>query len=272
MEKTSPGRYQIKVPSVHLHPIEALALFAAGRLIYHQATTTQYKSALEKLARMLPEPLRSLLQRSTEGLENRRGDSRTLEMVARALIEGRILAFEYRSAGSKNWRPKELLPYFLEANRTNLGLYVIGYERSYHQRIQTFKLTRMRNVRLLEETYTLPKDFDPRTYLHQAWGVVGAREGTVEVRLRFAPEVAQRILEEERPGLEILEEGPDGSLIARIQAVPFKQGIPWEILPWLQGFGPRVEVLAPEGLRNLLMEEARKVIALYSKTPVQALS
>ncbi len=94
--------------------MEALALFAAGRLIYHQAPTRQYRTALEKLARTLPTPLRELLLKSTEGLEARNGDSRALELVARALLERRVLAFEYRSGGSKNWRPKELLVYFLE--------------------------------------------------------------------------------------------------------------------------------------------------------------
>jgi len=162
VERLRRGVYVIRDLPPPLHPIEALALFAAGRLIYHQAPTRQYRSALEKLARALPQPLRELLLKSAEGLEARNGDSRTLELVARALLERRVLAFEYRSGGSKNWRPKELLVYFLEANRTNLGLYAIGYERSFHKAVHTFKLSRMRNARLLDETYEIPQDFDPR--------------------------------------------------------------------------------------------------------------
>ncbi|WP_337845687.1 WYL domain-containing protein [Thermus sp.] len=263
VERVGRGQYALRDVPPSLHPVEALALFAAGRLLYHQAPTKQYGSALEKLARMLPDPLRSLLLQSTRGLEAKAGESRTLEMVARALLERRALAFEYRSGGSKNWRPKELEVYFLEVNRTNLGLYAIGYERTYHKGILTFKLSRMRNTRLLEDTYSFPKDFDPNAYLRQAWGVVGARAGTVEVRLRFTPEAAWRVLEGDYPGLKVEGELPDGRLSASLQAVPFKGGVPWEVLAWLQSFGPRVEVLSPPELRSLWLEEARKVLELY---------
>ena len=264
VERLAKGLYRIPDHPPSLHPIEALALFAAGRLLYHQAPTRQYRLALEKLARTLPEPLRGLLLKSTEGLKERPGESRTLEMVARALLEKRVLAFEYRSGGSKNWRPKELLVYFLEANRTNLGLYAIGYERSFHKEVLTFKLSRMRHAHLLEETYEIPKDFDPSAYLNRAWGVVGVREKAVEVRLRFAPEASWRVLEGDFPGLAVEEEFPDGSLVARLEAAPFKGGVPWEVLAWVQSFGPRVEVLSPPELRRLWLEEAKRLLDLYA--------
>jgi predicted DNA-binding transcriptional regulator YafY len=264
VERVGRGLYALQDRPPNLHPVEALALFAAGRLLYHQAPTRQYQSALEKLARMLPEPLRGLLLRSTEGLKARQGESRTLEMVARALLERRVLAFEYRSGGSRNWRRKEVLVYFLEANRANLGLYAVGYERSFHKAVLTFKLSRMREARLLDETYELPQDFDPDAYFRHAWGVVGAGERPLEVRLHFAPEAAWRVLEGGYPGLVVEGELPDGSLLACLPAVPFKDGVPWEVLSWVQSFGPRVEVLAPEALRRLWLEEARQVLAKAS--------
>lgn len=268
VERVARGLYRIADVPVTLQPIEALALFAAGRLLYHQAPTRQYERALEKLAKMLPEPLRGLLLKSTGNLKERQGDSRTLEMVARALLERRVLAFEYRSGGSKNWRPKEVLVYFLEANRTNLGLYAVGYERLYHNKVLTFKLSRMRHARLLDEIYSLPPDFDPNAYFRQAWGVVGARDEVMEVHLRFAPEAAWRVLEGDYPGLEVERELPDGSLLARLKSAPFKGGVPWEVLSWIQSFGPRVEVLAPDTLRRLWLEEARQVWAKASKDVV----
>ncbi|WP_298630732.1 WYL domain-containing protein, partial [uncultured Thermus sp.] len=55
------------------------------------------------------------------------------------------------------------------------------------------------------------------------------------------------------------------SLLARLQSAPFKGGVPWEVLSWIQSFGPRVEVLAPESLRRLWLEEARQVWAKASE-------
>jgi len=92
---------------------------------------------------------------------------------------------------------------------------------------------------------------------------VGVREKGVEVRLRFAPEVAWRVLEGDYPGLHLEEELPDGSLLARLEAAPFKDGVPYEVLAWIQSFGPRVEVLSPPELRRLWLEEARRLLELY---------
>ena len=48
-----------------------------------------------------------------------------------------------------------------------------------------------------------------------------------------------------------------------LEAAPFKGGVPWEVLAWVQSFGPRVEVLSPPELRRLWLEEAERVLALY---------
>jgi predicted DNA-binding transcriptional regulator YafY len=93
--------------------------------------------------------------------------------------------------------------------------------------------------------------------------VVGVRERGVEVRLRFAPEAAWRVLEGDYPGLHLEEALPDGSLLARLEAAPFKDGVPYEVLAWIQSFGPRVEVLSPPELRHLWLEEAKRLLELY---------
>lgn len=42
------------------------------------------------------------------------------------------------------------------------------------------------------------------------------------------------------------------------------EDFPLEILSWVQGWGPRVEVLAPENLRRRWLEEARQVLEEYA--------
>lgn len=199
VEAVSRGRYRI--PHVHhrLSAVEALAVHAAVRLLYHHSPTRSpaYRSALEKLSALLPEPAREAALRSAEALQGRPRDDRTLELVARAWFESRVLAFEYRSpGGSGRWRNKELEVYFVEVSRDNLAPYAIGFERTFHRAILTWKLSRMRHVRLLEDTYVVPPTFDPNRYLQNAWGVVGTSGGALEtVRLRFAPEAAYRLEE-----------------------------------------------------------------------------
>ncbi len=256
------GHYRLPTKPSALNPVEALAVHAATRLLYHQtpAPNRHYVRALDKLAAMLPEPARSLTQESIRPLR-KHGDDRPLELVAQAWFDRRYLAYEYRAAESPHWHRNELAVYFVEVNRQNLALYAIGYERTYHRSVRTFKLTRMRNLRLLEEGYTIPATFSPRAFLRNAWGLVGG-EGSVRVRLRFTPEAAPRVLERDFPGLEIEKTLADGSLVAVVEVGVDAQGFPTEILPWVQSWGPRVEVLEPENLRERWQEEA---LALASK-------
>lgn len=264
------GVYTIDAKPSALNAVEALAVHAATRLLYHHAPARSryYQSAMEKLAQLLPEPARSIALKSAEDVLSKAGSDRTLELVARAWLEGRILAFDYRSSsGSGTPRPKELEVYFIEISRTNLAAYAIGYERSFHQRVLTFKLSRMQRVRLLNQHYTIPEDFDPRAYLSTAWGVIGTSGGpTVEVRLHFNAEAARRIDEGGYPNLEVTSRHSDGSIDVRILAGSDSSGFPLEILPWVQSWGAKVEVLAPEALRQRWLEEAMQVAVQAAAT------
>lgn len=261
------GQYIIGESTSALNPVEALAVHAAVRLLYYHSPTRNryYRSALEKLAALLPEPARGIAVASAQDLQDlkvRPGDDRTLEMVARAWFEKKVLSFDYRSpTGSGKWRPKELEVYFVEINRDNLATYAIGYERSFHRRVLTWKLSRIKNTRLLGDIYTIPK-FNPKTYLSTAWGVVGTSGGpTVTVRLKFLGESAERILEGGYPNMTVAK--VDEAVIAEVVVGTDDDGFPLEILPWVRSWGPGVEVLGPEKLRRRWLEEARKLTTLH---------
>lgn len=266
VEVVSRGLHAIPNTESKLNAVEALAIHAATRLLYHHAPVRNpfYLSAMEKLATLLPEPARKAAFQSSDELRERPGDDRSLELVARAWFEGRILTFEYRSpGGSGRWHKKDLEVYFIEVSRENLAPYVIGYERAFHKRVLTFKLSRMRQTRLLDEIYTVPETFDPRVYLTNAWGVIGTSGGpVVQVRLKFTKEAAYRLPEGGYPNLMLEETLPDGSLTVSLSVGTDSKGFPLEILSWVQSWGARVEVLAPESLRQRWLAEARQVAAL----------
>lgn len=256
-----------------LSPIEALVTHTALRMLYHHSPgyNPVYFSALHKLARRLLEPAQSIALKSTEDLEKRKyatwGEGEALAQVAEAWFKRRVLEFDYLSAGgSGKLRSNALEVYFLEVARTNLAVYVIGFERSFHRALRTYKLSRMRNLRFASEegAYTIPASFDPRAYLSNAWGVIGASGGEpVEVKLRFKREAAYRIKEGGYPHLHITQHHPDGGLEVRIIAGTDKENFPLEILSWVQSWGPRVEVLEPQSLRERWLSEAKQVLSEY---------
>jgi predicted DNA-binding transcriptional regulator YafY len=274
-------KYFIPQKPPRMQPLETLLTHTAVRLIYHHSPGYHnlYFTALEKLSYTLPQHAREIAERSTQDLKEKRsqeitlGDSvidlgRNLEMVALSWFEQRVLSFEYLSPnGSGAWRKKELEVYFLEVARTNLGLYVIGYERSFHKQVVTFKLNRMKNVGNLErlEQPTIP-DFDPKAFLSNAWGVIGSSGGgLMAVRLLFAKEAAHRILEQNYPSLELVQEHENGALEVVVTVGTDGQNFPLELLSWVQSWGPRVEVLEPPPFRKRWLDEARAVAEKFGK-------
>jgi len=159
-------RYHLAPASTTLNPVEALAVHAATRLLVHHTRVNKphYRSALTKLSRELPLPARRYLEASVADSETFSSErSRTLERVARAWFEGRLLAFNYTAPiGSGAPHRNVLEVYFFEISPMNLAPYVMGCKRSYFRAQRTFRLDRMDHSRLLAETYTVPDDFDGR--------------------------------------------------------------------------------------------------------------
>lgn len=262
-------KYQLPNVQAPLNAVEALAVHAAARLLYHHspAYNKHYREGLVKLASMLPEPACSVAMRSTEDLAQRPEESQPLELVARAWFERRVIRFDYKKPGQLELeRGSELQVYFVEVSRSNLATYVIGFERARRQAVRTFKLSRMKNMVTLKDTFdeALLSDFDPREFLSDAWGVVGSGTvGRVTVQLKFAPEAAYRIMEGGYPGMGEEELHADGSLTATVRAGVDSSGLPREVIPWILSWGPRVEVLGPANVRAHWLGELRAALARY---------
>lgn len=138
-------------------------------------------------------------------------------------------------------------------------MYAIGFERKEYKKVLTFKLSRMKHTQLIEESYEIPKDFDPKQYLSGAWGIMGAADNkSVTVKLRFTKAAAPRIREGGYPNLVITQDNKDtdDSVEVEVLAGADYAGFPKEIFPWIQSWGPRVEVLSPANLRQRWLEEA----------------
>lgn len=265
------GKYAISPGPSALNDVEALATHAAVRLMYHHAPTVNrhFERVLEKLAAQLPEHIRQIAQQSTKNLRQRRparrGEDRTLEIVAQAWATRRVLHFKFvKPGGSGKERINELEVYFIEVSRANLATYVIGRERAYHDAVRTFKLSRIGDPQLLADTYEIPDDFDPTEYLSDAWGVTGKSDGaSITIKLRFAPEARYRIEEGGFPNLGNQRDLEDGSLEVEITAGTDSTGLPRELLPWIQSWGPRVEVIEPQELKARWLEEASAVLTRH---------
>ena len=157
----------------------------------------------------------------------------------------------------------EFSPYFIEPYAAGRAIHVIGVRKSPDRletagKLRTFKIERLRTIKLLDATYTIPPDFDPRNKLKDAWGIWYTEKEPIEVVLRFSRQVAHRIRETQWHHTEKIEEQEDGSLIWRAQIAGW-----FEMLSWIKGWGSGCIVLAPDYLRLAVAEDMAKAARNY---------
>lgn len=263
-----PLQYKLLAsPPPRLQPEEALAVHVALRLLYHHSNNPprSYLNALEKITAMLPNELRHIARRS---MPNNLGSEKKFwefEKIANSWIERRRIRFNYLALNttSNQVRQTELEVYFVEVSRSNFEIYVIGRRVNHPPfEVRTFLLSLMQGVTPLNQNYQIPEDFDPQVYLSNAWGVIGDRDPML-VRLRFDAGVKRWLQGRRFPGVLDMSDDEQGNLLVTIQTGKNSKGEPQELIPWIRGWGAKVEVLEPQGLREIWLNDARAVIEKF---------
>lgn len=262
LAKDDNHRWYIPNRAPGLNEVEALAVYSATRLLLHTGVGERhYRTALEKLAQQVPEPARTSLLRSVDRLASAPED-RVLDQVAQAWFQRRVLKCRYHSANSGTASTRELEVYFYEINRRNLEPYVLAFDRSQRKRVLVFKLARMSDVRLLDECYEIPADFDPTAKLDPAFGIVVGDE--VQIDLRVPENVARRMVEGGDRNLRLGKELESGMRMVHLVGTLDDSGRPLELLPWLLGWGASIEVVDPPEVREQVRQQLTRALEAYA--------
>jgi len=268
--ETDDGRMVIDrdhyLTNVRLTLHEAMAVHLAARLMAtrtdkhnpHAASALRKLGlALEKLAPLISDHLAA--SADVMDSEARRHDPvylEVLETLTRAWSLGCKVWLKHQMSDQRIFE-YAFAPYFVEPYAIGRTTHVIGW-REPPNALRTFKVERIKAIHILDETYTIPGDFDPREKLTDAWGIWYTEAEPVEVVLRFHPRIAHRVRETRWHRSESIDEQPDGSLIWRAQVAE-----PQEMLPWIKGWGADVEVVGPGELRERMVGEARRIAQMY---------
>ena len=267
----TPGRftinrdmYEVKI-SVTQH--EALALHLATRLLTTRTDkhNPHAATALRKLAEAIGElsPLVSQHMHLSANVldgEDRRHDPRFLEILetlTRAWSLGQKVELTHEM---ENGRIHNYIfsPYFIEPYAIGRTVHVIGFREPLNK-IRTFKVERIRTIRLLDEPYEIPDSFDPEAQLKSAWGIWYSADEPVEVMLKFSRKVARRVLETTwQVGEQTAVSEEDGSVTWRAKVDNWQ-----EMLPWIRSWGADVEVLEPIELKGVVIRHVREMMKQY---------
>jgi predicted DNA-binding transcriptional regulator YafY len=254
------GTYLLPPLSFTLY--EALVIFLASRLVIRQTDedNPHVKSALTKIASALPSPLCEQLKQAIKALDKKtpaEEDIHIFEQLAIAWGTRKRVKIHYHSLQSTGGKEWVLDPYFIDMTGTGYSTYVVGNaESSDRKGITTFKLDRIQDIEILDQEFEIPVGLDPAELLGNSWGIIWGEE--TGVKLRFAPGATRRVKESIWHPSQVIEDLPDGGCLFTVRV-----GSTLEMTPWIRGWGPDVEVLEPEALREEFKKWAERLHNMY---------
>jgi predicted DNA-binding transcriptional regulator YafY len=254
------------LPPLQLTLSEAMAVFLAARLMvrYADKYDPDLGSAFEKLQQNLPGSLREHVARSLDVLQRAPVDAEFIDRVrqlTRAWADRRVVEIEYEGAAyegrSGEVSRRTVLPWLIEPSLRTHALYLIGWDEG-RAGMRTFKIERIHSVSVTPRSFERPEAATLEAELRRGWDIIADQE-PVDVRLRFSPAVADRVLETRWHPEQRTERQPEGSLLWTTTV----SGV-IEIRLWILEWGDDVEVLAPPELRADVADRLRRAAAQYA--------
>ena len=255
-----------KMPPLVLNPEEAVAVGLGTSLVeemWGRLYRDAARGALAKLDNLLPDEQRQEIAWARRALiashmhrADQRAEETTLEKLRAALHDSRQVRITYDNPRDAEPTIREFDPYAL-VHRWGRW-YTAGF---CHLRgaLRLLRLDRIRELRVLDESFIPSADFDARAFLDAELQT----EPAIQARVRFAPEAASFVRDTSIGWTEI-EQQADGSLLASLPAsdLIFAASM-------LISFGPAVTILEPNDLKQMVAEWARMLLERY---PEQAKS
>lgn len=250
------------LPPVGFTAEEAVALLTGTDFI-KQKLDGEYgnaaKAARRKIEAVLPEQVREESARVRETMRLLhvgesvigRKEKDYLGQVRRAILERRKLSITYlkrmlESDGKRESR-REVAPYGLVLVQGN---WILIASCDLRQDIRHFRLSRMTELTVLEEQFSMLPGFDLSRYRPPD-------DRNMRVLVRVNPDIADKIAETGNFYMETMEAQKDNFLVT------FRVRHPEELLAYILGWGGGVEVLEPESFRLRIRAEVEKILKRY---------
>ncbi|MFC6013270.1 helix-turn-helix transcriptional regulator [Nocardia lasii] len=226
---------------------ETRALFLLAGPAAHAAP--ELKSALRKLVRALPHTFREdaaaaaaavVVDPARWGRPDPQAPA-VLDSLRRAVVDRRRVRIAYLRKGERTVRTID--PWGLVEKET-IWYLIAGTTAGR----RTFRLDRIEEVTILDETADRPADFDLQAEWSEIVERVEDRRAAVAATVLVSPELAPVLADQQGRHCTLLGPAPDGRVRARITADTTKM-----VARQLAGWGADLEVLGPAEVRAALV-------------------
>jgi predicted DNA-binding transcriptional regulator YafY len=244
------------MPPPNLTAKEALGLFFLvhkGRKILEMPFN---KAALEgalKIESLLPRAVREYCERvlknvSVRGtcIKTKKNIDKIFDFLQGSIHQKQVLKLTYNSKSE----PSVIICDFCPLHLLYTDSWQVMGKVNFSKQIQSVKLKDIKKMARTGRYFFEEEKFDPFEHLGRAWITVS--EGRLyNIKLRFAPEIADDVISKQWHSTQYVKVNEDGSAI-----VEFRVDGLSEITWWVASFADKVEVLAPQVLRERIHEIA----------------
>ena len=244
-------------------PSEALALVLAGSIAAERIgmpPVEAMRSALKKIDALLTEQVDSMIKKMRKRVSVgvnliRECSAEMLDTISKAISSHNPVDISYYVIARNEITKRRVDPYGLTFRFR--AWYLIGYCH-LRQDVRTFGVDRIRSVRVVNDHFKYPKDFDLEEYLERGWSLQADAQRE-DVVVRFDKEIAPWIAGCKFHPHQKITTQPDGSALFEVTVAGLD-----EIKHWILGFGDKVEVLKPDSLRDSIASACRKMAYMYT--------
>jgi len=132
--------------------------------------------------------------------------------------------------------------------------YLAGYCH-LRREVRTFRVDRIKEICLLQESFDYPADFDIQAYLQQDI----QSEPLQQVQLRFMPE-AEQMLKADSAYWDSIDKQADGCFLVSFSNADLNFAASFAL-----SFSPLAEVIAPPELRQIVKERLQAAAQMYQE-------
>ena len=177
-----------------------------------------------------------------------------LQAIREAIEKNRRLKIEYFSFNNNEMTTRKIDPYYLEIRE---GCYHLICYCHLREEIRDFRVSRMKSVEILNETFKRPENFYEEYNKNRFEKLIGDEE--ITLKIIFEGYAARYIKEYEANKADsITSLGEDRILFEK------KTTYSPDILQWVLRFGADAEVLEPAALRFEITWEVERMLQKYN--------
>ena len=175
-----------------------------------------------------------------------------LEVLRMAMHESKQVRMRYQSRSQPEPTTRAVDPYAL-VHRWGWW-YLAGYCH-LRREVRTFRVDRIKEICLLEESFDYPADFDMQAYLQQDI----PSEPPQQVQLRFMPE-AEQMLKADSAYWDSIDKQADDCFLVSFSSADLNFAASFAL-----SFSPLAEVIAPPELRKIVKERLQAAAQMYQE-------